>query len=198
MSPKRSRFRQQQGLRLTLRFGVKVPEGRSNTEHGEDSSCGKCSFHSELLLKLQLESNPEALALVRAAIERATELLHFSADQSRAIVRSVDEALANVIRHAYEGKTGQPIEVTCRHLHRTQDDVCATGIEIVLEDSGAPPDPAKLKGRCLDEVRPGGLGLHFMRQCMDEVVFSQEKGKNQLRLVKYLAPAAPAVAPEGE
>jgi serine/threonine-protein kinase RsbW len=175
-----------------------VPGERTDSKLDADSSCGKCDFHSELLLKLQLESNPEALALVRAAIERATELLHFPADQSRAIVRSVDEALANVIRHAYQGQTGHPIEVTCRHLHRTQNDVCTTGIEIVLQDSGAPPDPAKMKGRCLEEVRPGGLGLHFMRQCMDEVVFSRKKGKNQLRLVKYLVPAAPAVAPEGE
>jgi len=151
-----------------------------------------------LLLKLQLESNPQALGLVRAAVERATELLHFPEEDSRAVVRSVDEALANVIRHAYQGKTGQPIEVTCRHLHRTQNDVCTTGLEIVLQDSGVPADPKKMKGRALDELRPGGLGLHFMRQSMDEVEFSRKKGKNQLRLVKYLAPAAPAVAPEGD
>ena len=59
-------------------------------------------------------------------------------------------------------------------------------------------DPAKMKGRPLEEIRPGGLGLHFMRQSMDEVEFSRKKGKNQLRLVKYMAPAAPAIAPEGE
>ena len=175
-----------------------MPSGRTSRKHGEDAACGKCAFHSELLLKLQLESNPQALGLVRAAVERATELLHFPEEESRAIVRSVDEALANVIRHAYQGKTGQPIEVTCRHLHKTQDDICTTGLEIILQDSGAPADPRKMKGRPLDEVRPGGLGLHFMRESMDEVEFSRKKGKNQLRLVKYLAPAAPAVAPQGE
>ncbi|HKM80043.1 MAG TPA: ATP-binding protein [Candidatus Acidoferrum sp.] len=179
-------------------FGVKVPGGRTNTKHGGNSSCGKCAFHSELLLKLQLESNPQALALVRAAIERAAEVLHFHEEESRAIVRSVDEALANVIRHAYRGKSGCPIEVTCRHLHSTQSGACVSGIEIVLRDSGVCADPAKMKGRPLEEVRPGGLGLHFMRQSMDEVEFSRKKGKNQLRLVKYLAPAVPATAPEGE
>ncbi|HKI11904.1 MAG TPA: ATP-binding protein [Candidatus Acidoferrum sp.] len=179
-------------------FGVKVPGGRTNTKHGANSSCGKCAFHAELLLKLHLESNPQALALVRAAIERATEVLHFHEEESRAIVRSVDEALANVIRHAYRGKSGCPIEVTCRHLHRTQNGACVSGIEIVLRDSGVRADPAKMKGRSLKEIRPGGLGLHFMRESMDEVEFSRKKGKNQLRLVKYLAPAAPAAAPEGE
>ncbi len=175
-----------------------MPSGRTSTKHRVDSPCEKCAFHSELLLKLQLESNPQALGLVRAAVERATELLHFPEEESRAVVRSVDEALANVIRHAYRGESGHPIEVTCRHLHKTQNDVCTTGLEIVLQDSGAPVDPRKMKGRPLDEVRPGGLGLHFMRQSMDEVEFSRKKGKNQLRLVKYLAPAAPAAAPEGE
>ncbi len=194
----RSRFNKREGRRLVFRFGVKVPSGRTSTKQRLDFSCGKCAFHSELLLKLQLESNPQALGLVRAAVERAAELLHFPEEESRAVVRSVDEALANVIRHAYQGKTGQPIEVTCRHLHRTQNDVCTTGLEIVLQDSGVPANPAKLKGRPLDELRPGGLGLHFMRESMDEVELSRKKGKNHLRLVKYLAPAAPAIAPEGD
>ena len=129
-------------------------------------------------------------------LERATELVHFPEEESRAIVRSVDEALANVIRHAYQGKTGQPIEVTCRHLHRTQNDVCSTGLEIVLQDSGVPANPANVKGRPLDELRPGGLGLHFMRESMDEVEFSRKKGKNHLRLVKYLVHLG--TAPEGD
>jgi len=175
-----------------------VPSGRTNTKFGVNSSCGKCAFHSELLLKLQMESNPQALGLVRAAIERATEVLHFHEEESRAIVRSVDEALANVILHAYHGKPGCPIEVTCRHLHRTQNGACVSGIEIVMRDSGVRADPAKMQGRSLEEIRPGGLGLHFIRESMDEVEFSRKKGKNQLRLVKYLAPADLSTAPEGE
>ena len=75
------------------------------------------AFASELLLKLHLQSNPEALCLVRATLERATELLHFQASDSRAIVRSVDEALANVLRHAYKGKRDLPIEISCWKLH---------------------------------------------------------------------------------
>jgi anti-sigma regulatory factor (Ser/Thr protein kinase) len=185
-------------LAFPFLFGGTVRGGRTNTKHGVNSSCGKCAFHSELLLKLHLESNPQALALVRAAVERATEVLHFHEEESRAIVRSVDEALANVIRHAYRGKSGRPIEVTCRHLRATRNGANVSGIEIVLQDSGVRADPAKMKGRPLNEIRPGGLGLHFIKESMDEVEFSRKKGKNQLRLVKYLAPAAPRTAPEGE
>src|SRR5271169_754114 len=72
---------------------------------------------SDLLLRLHLESNPETLSLVRVTLERATEVLHFHEAESRAIVRSVDEALANIMCHAYHGQNGLPIEVTCRRLH---------------------------------------------------------------------------------
>lgn len=150
-----------------------------------------------MLVTLQLHSDPEALCLVRATVQRATELLRFPEPVSRAIVRSVDEALANVIRHAYQGKSGLPIEVTCRKLHGGQGSP-TTGLEIVLLDSGIAPDPAKLKGRPLDEIRPGGLGLHFITQCMDLVEFSSSNGKNQLRMVKYLVPAPAVAKPEGE
>lgn len=166
---------------------------------GKGSKSGKVS-DSELLLKLHLESNPEALCLVRATLERATELLHFQDRDSRAIVRSVDEALANVLRHAYKGKRGLPIEISCWKLHegKVTNGSPTTGIEILLEDSGITPDPAKLKGRDLEDIRPGGLGLHFIRQSMDRVEFGRRKRKNQLRMIKYLSPATQLTKPEGE
>ena len=72
------------------------------------------------------------------------------------------------------------------------------GLEIVLSDSGVTVDPRKLRGRPLDEIRPGGLGLHFMKQSMDVVEFRRKNGKNLLRMVKYLAPCKPEEMPKGE
>jgi anti-sigma regulatory factor (Ser/Thr protein kinase) len=145
-------------------------------------------YHSELLVRLELESNPEALSLVRATLERAAESMHFPEADLRAIVRSVDEAVANVIRHAYKGRAGLPITLSC---HKLWCDNVMGGLEILLEDSGEAADPKNLHGRPLEEVRPGGLGLHFMRQSMDEVEFSRKNDKNLLRMVKYLEPARP-------
>jgi anti-sigma regulatory factor (Ser/Thr protein kinase) len=153
--------------------------------------------HSQLLLRLHLESNPDALCMVRAAVQRATEILHFQEPEVRAIVRSVDEALANVIRHAYKGKEGMPIEVSCNRLCRDEQAHSVCGIEILLEDSGEMPDIEKLRARSLDEVRPGGLGLHFMKQSMDVVEFRRSNDKNVLRMVKYLATPKPGEKPEG-
>lgn len=147
--------------------------------------------HSELMLHLHLESNPEALCLVRATLQRAAEVLHFEESESRAIVRSVDEALSNIIRHAYQGRKGLPIDVSCSRLWTTNEAVAPSGLEIVLADSGVPADPRKMKGRALADLRPGGLGLHFIKESMDVVEFRRKNGKNLLRLVKYLGPSAP-------
>jgi anti-sigma regulatory factor (Ser/Thr protein kinase) len=156
------------------------------------------SARPEFLLRLHLESNPEALCLVRATLQRAAEVLHFPEHESRAIVRSVDEALANIIRHAYQGRPGMPIDVSCWRLWQRQDAKAPKGIEIVLSDSGAAADIEKLKGRSLDEIRPGGLGLHLIEQSMDVVELRRRRGKNFLRLVKYLVRPRPEESREGE
>lgn len=151
-----------------------------------------------MLVKLELQSNPEALCLVRATVERAAEVLHFQDAEARAIVRSVDEALANVMRHAYGGRPGLPIEMSCSRVEPSELKAAQGGIEILLSDKGVPVKPAALHGRPLDEIRPGGLGLHFIHESMDEVEFSRKKGKNLLRMVKYLSPTPQAASSEEE
>jgi anti-sigma regulatory factor (Ser/Thr protein kinase) len=153
---------------------------------------------AELLLRLHLQSNPEALCLVRATLQRATEVVHFHEAESRAVVRSVDEALANVIRHAYKGQVGHPIELTCNRLLCDSTKEASRGLEIVLSDCGVPVNPKKLHGRALEDIRPGGLGLHFMKQSMDVVEFRRKNGKNLLRMVKYLTPSKPEKQVQGD
>jgi serine/threonine-protein kinase RsbW len=173
---------------------VRGHQGKKRTQ----SARGNSGVRAELFLKLQLHSNAEALCLVRAALERATEVMHYPEPDARAIVRSVDEALANVIRHAYKGKAGLPIEVVCSRLWSGKDGEAPKGLEIVLIDTGPAVDPKKLQGRPLDEVRPGGLGIHFMKQSMDVVEFHRKSGKNLLRMVKYVASPKPEARAQGE
>jgi anti-sigma regulatory factor (Ser/Thr protein kinase) len=164
---------------------------RNHVKTRKKASEANARLRAELFLTLQLQSNPEALCLVRATVQRATEVMDFPEPDSRAIVRSVDEALANVIEHAYKGRSGLPIEVSCSRLWSAKDRKAPKGIEILLKDSGIAGDPRKFKSRSLDDVRPGGLGIHFMKQSMDVVEFNRKSGKNLLRLVKYLAAQNP-------
>jgi anti-sigma regulatory factor (Ser/Thr protein kinase) len=135
--------------------------------------------------KLELESNPELLCVVRGAVQQLAAVTGFNDDDCRVIVLAVDEALTNVIRHAYANRHDQKIEIRCCLLD--QD----AGIEFVVTDYGAPGDPEKMKSRDLDDVRPGGLGLHLIAQIMDTVQYEAlpatagRPGTNRLRLVKY-------------
>jgi anti-sigma regulatory factor (Ser/Thr protein kinase) len=65
----------------------------------------------------------------------------------------------------------------------------------LLCDQGPAVDPEKLRGRRLDEIKPGGLGLHFIRQSMDTVEYQRAGSTNQFRLVKYLQPATQSRTP---
>jgi serine/threonine-protein kinase RsbW len=145
------------------------------------------------LLRLELPSNPELLCVVRSAMMRLTEELGFPAGECRALTRAVDEALANIICHAYGGRPGQPIDLLCRRTQARTGGKQRAGLEIVLVDRGAAADRKHLCGRSLDDVRPGGLGLHFMQGGVDTMQYSRQARKNRLRLVKYL-PAAKSEA----
>jgi serine/threonine-protein kinase RsbW len=141
------------------------------------------------LLRLELPSNPEILCVVRSAVMRLTEEIGFPAEECRALTRAVDEALTNIIRHAYNGRPDRPIELLCRCLQDRIDGKPRTGLEIVLVDRGASADRKKLCGRSFDDVRPGGLGIHFIQDAVDVMQYTSRLHKNRLRLVKYLRTA---------
>jgi serine/threonine-protein kinase RsbW len=156
------------------------PEGKATAKLGNGSSGG--------LLKVELTSDPNLLGAIRGTVERLTEAFGFSDAEGRAITRAVDEALTNIIRHAYSGAVDQPIQLAFRATHRDAagEAGAADGLEITMCDFGPEVDPAKMCGRELTDVKPGGLGLHFIRQSMDVVEFGRTKDANCLRLVKYL------------
>ena len=126
------------------------------------------------------------LCVVRHALGQLAEVLGFSSAECRAVVLAVDEALTNIIRHAYSGEEEHPIQATFRRVALSRDGKQRKALEIVLEDRGKKIDPAKLCGRPLEEVRPGGLGLHFIKESMDAVEFRRKLGKNQLRMIKLI------------
>lgn len=90
---------------------------------------------------------------------------------------AVDEALTNIIRHAYGGKPGKmAVSVT------TADNK----IEIVLEDRGIKFDPTQVPSPELPRHKPGGLGIHFIRTIMDQMIYDdRDPTGNQLCLIKY-------------
>ena len=137
------------------------------------------------LLRLKFFSNPELLGVVRSAVNALSESLGFSPEAARAIIRSVDEGLANVMRHAYDGKRDLPIHLTCWSVASSLPEGAKAAIEIEIADRGTPMPPGKLHAPPPQELRPGGLGLEWMRKSMDIVEHSRRGKTNYLRMTKY-------------
>jgi serine/threonine-protein kinase RsbW len=171
------------------------PERRSSGTERNSNSKG------DLLLRLELPSDPMLLCAVRGAVERLTESFGFSPPECRAVTRAVDEALTNIIRHAYCGRADRPIELIIssvrgrsthgqpipgRSVRRQAGPKAGEGLEIVLCDRGPAIKPEQMCMRVLEEVRAGGLGLHFIQKSMDVVEYKRVKGTNRLRLIKYV------------
>jgi serine/threonine-protein kinase RsbW len=138
------------------------------------------------LLSLAVPSDPEFLTVVRSTIARLAEVLGFMPSDCRSVIVAVDEAMTNIIRHAYGSRKDCPINVICRRIHVSSNGKRRTALEITLVDYGPAVDPTQLSARCLDEIKPGGLGLHFIRECLDVVSYMRSHSANRLRLVKLI------------
>ena len=132
---------------------------------------------------LTIRSNPVELRQVRSAIEAGCTRVGFDKKDCHAIGLAVDEALANVIKHAYGGARDKKIEIEIEELN---EEVKQQGLKVSIRDFGKTVEVSKIKGRELTDIRPGGLGVHIMRKVMDEVVFEcPASGGTLLRMVKY-------------
>lgn len=97
------------------------------------------------------------------------------------IVLAIDEACQNIIRHAYHGETDDLIIL---HIYQKENTLVIT-----LRDYAPEVSENCMKPRDLEDLRPGGLGCHFIQQVMDEVSVGppSEGTGNMLQMVKHLA-----------
>ena len=92
---------------------------------------------------------------------------------------SLDEALSNIIRCAYEDEREHSILV---RLEYKRGSVAAT-----VEDDGLPFNPLLVPA--LDLASPDrdrGFGIHFIRNLMDDVRYVRRNGINRLEMCKRI------------
>ncbi len=142
-------------------------------------------------IRIELSSNPAYLSGARELISSVCKRLGFDDLTCSKVALAVDEALCNVIRHGYKYEEGKPIWMS---LWPLMSDGEVDGIRLVIEDEADQVDPTHMKGRELEDVKPGGLGVHIIRDVMDEVSYEAREGKGmRLTLVKRIPrPAMPA------
>ena len=95
-----------------------------------------------------------------------------------------DELITNVINYAFDDDAEHRIEVRVEvNDHR---------LVITISDDGSPFNPFETDlpdtALPLDERDVGGLGVHLVRNMMDEVSYDRRTDRNVVTLVKYLEP----------
>ncbi len=133
---------------------------------------------SDFLFGLSFPADPKRLKLVRPAIRAAAEACGFDEMETDDVLLAAGEAIENIIVHAYAGTRKGEIALA---VHRMAD-----GLMLRIRDFAPNVDPAKIAPRDLDDVRPGGLGTHFIRAVMDDASFIPlpDGEGNLLELVK--------------
>lgn len=124
---------------------------------------------------IQLLSQPRYLCGARELILATMSRFGFNELACSQIALAVDEALANVICHGYGRQPSGMIWVSIWPLD-DQGDGAVGGARIVIEDEARQVEPEQIKGRDLEEIRPGGLGVHIIREVMDVVEYSKRDG----------------------
>ena len=56
----------------------------------------------------------------------------------------------------------------------------------MIEDEARQVSPEQMRGRELEDIKPGGLGVHIIKEIMDEVTYEQRPNQGmRLTLVKH-------------
>ena len=150
-------------------------------EKGEDLAAVKKAEVPSDIVSLTVPSQSKYLGLIRKVIQQVSQDGGFSDDEGRKLTLAVDEACSNVIKYSYEHDPTKTIILTLTDS--------ADKLEIRIQDFGKCPDLERIKPRDLNEVKPGGLGTHFIRSIMDVVTYDTTPGVGCiLHLVKYKTP----------
>ena len=143
--------------------------------------------------ELTVPCDTSYLIRVRTAVMEVVGEAGFPTAQANMVSLAVDEAVANIMEHAYPraegrncddpGSLGQDIQIVL--------EADAARFEVRIRDRGVGFDPRGAADVDLNahlrSGSKGGLGIFLMRRVMDEINYSFKQGiQNELQMIKYV------------
>ena len=131
--------------------------------------------------EIRIDNNLSEITRVADMVDDFAARHQFPDEVVFALNVSLDEIVNNIISYGDEDAGHHEIVVRVA-LGRGN-------VEAIVEDDGKPFDPLAAPAPDLTskEREPGGVGLHFVRNLMDEMTYTRSDGINRLRLMKRLA-----------
>jgi len=123
---------------------------------------------------LEIKSDLNELARVREFVRNfCTRVPAELLDRARVdlIELAVNEAVANIIKHAYRNESGKPVRIEAQ----------LSPVQLVfrLVDWGRSFDPAAVPAPAFDGSKDHGFGIYIIEQAVDEIEYTREEdGRN--------------------
>ncbi len=123
------------------------------------------------------------LPAIQAYTQAMAKAVGFPADDTIRIVLAVEEAVVNVIEHAFDPGEEATFQVTFEPM--------STGLRIIVREKGLPfaadEIPVYKPPASIEQAPATGLGSFLIKKSVDEVSFhNMGREGNELQLVKYL------------
>ena len=126
-------------------------------------------------INFQIQSDPKNLKIVRKNLSTFLSSQKITGKDEGSIVLAVDEAVQNIMRYAYQLNPTHPIDFEFEKKD--------TDLIVKIRDYGKQVPIDQIKPRDLDDVKPGGLGVHFIKSISKEMSYQHQDQGTLLTLV---------------
>ena len=125
-----------------------------------------------------LSNRAEPMARLEAVLDRVAEQYRLPRGVVTDLRIALDEVVSNILKYAYADDGGHDISIHC--------EIRDGQLETTVEDDGEAFDPLEAPRPDLDvpmaSRKVGGLGIHFVKELMNEVTYERIGGRNRLTL----------------
>ena len=132
------------------------------------------------MVEITIVNQGSELARVAESLDQLAAERHLAPEIVADMQVALDEVLTNIAKYAHTDNAEHEIHICLQ----VRDNV----LEAVIEDGGAPFDPLAVPApdvsAPLHQRRVGGVGIHFVRNLLDEVTYKRVGGRNRLVLRK--------------
>ncbi len=133
----------------------------------------------------EMDNKMEQTELLPEFVHGVATAIGMDSQQEMMQLLAVEEALVNIIGHAYAPHTHDRIRIEA-----TWEAVSST-LTWTLTDHGQPFDPTQAEPKTditasVEDREIGGLGLYLIRQCMDHIAYKRHDSSNILVMQKKM------------
>ena len=130
------------------------------------------------MIEITIVNQGSELARVAGLLDRLGAEHHPAPEVVADMQLALDEVLTSISDYAYNSNAEHKIHICSQVLDNT--------LEAVIEDDGAPFDPLAISApdirAPLHALHVSGVGIHFVRNLMDEVTYDRVGERNRLVL----------------